>query len=110
MTWPFRRNRDADLDDEIRAHLEQAVRDRVERGESVDKARALARQEFGNIAIVKEVTREIWGSSVLYGIRPTDPATFAASAMLLGSLSLLAALVPAIGAGQVDPVVTLRAE
>ena len=35
-----------------------SVRDRVERGESRDVAEAAARREFGNVALVKEVTRE----------------------------------------------------
>jgi putative ABC transport system permease protein len=53
--------RDASLDDEIRAHLDMAVRDRIARGESPDAALAAARREFGNVAHVKEVTREMWG-------------------------------------------------
>src|SRR5215475_11402949 len=62
MSWFRKREwRDANLDDEIRAHLEMAVRDRVARGESPAAARAAARREFGNVGHVKEVTREMWG-------------------------------------------------
>ncbi len=50
-----------DLDEEIEAHLRMAVRDRVERGESPEQARAAAAKEFGNVPLVKDVTREIWG-------------------------------------------------
>jgi predicted permease len=53
--------KDRELDEEIRSHLEMAVRDRVERGESHHAAEAAARRELGNIALVKEVTREMWG-------------------------------------------------
>lgn len=63
MRWPWS-GRDADLralDEEIRAHLAMAVTDRVARGESPDQALAAARREFGNVGLVKEVTRELWG-------------------------------------------------
>src|ERR1700761_7306710 len=53
--------RDRDLDDEVRAHFEMAVRDRMARGESRPHAEAAARREFGNVGHVKEVTREMWG-------------------------------------------------
>src|SRR6476646_9797317 len=56
-----RPERDDDLDEEIRAHLEMAVRDRIARGESPDAARDAARREFCNVGHVKEVTREMWG-------------------------------------------------
>src|SRR5277367_4939346 len=38
-----------------------AVRDRVERGESLEQARAAVAKEFGNVPLVKDVTREAWG-------------------------------------------------
>ncbi len=53
--------RKRDLNEEIEAHLRMAVRDRVERGESVAEARAAAAKEFGNVMLVKDVTRETWG-------------------------------------------------
>src|SRR6266550_225977 len=43
--------RDDDLDDEIRQHLRMAAEDRGEEA---------ARREFGNVALIKEVTREMW--------------------------------------------------
>jgi len=78
MHWPlWRRRRDEELDEEIRAHLAMAARDRVERGEPEDEAQYHARNEFGNVALVKEVTREMWGwrwlerivQDVRYGVR-----------------------------------------
>jgi hypothetical protein len=56
-----RQRRDEELEEEIQAHLEMAKRDRMERGETDDEAQESARREFGNIGLVKEVTREMWG-------------------------------------------------
>ena len=49
------------LDEEIRTHLEMAVRDRMERGETRAEAEAAARREFGSVMVVKEVTRDLDG-------------------------------------------------
>src|SRR5262245_57804226 len=57
----WRQQREDELDAEIRSHLDEAIRDRIERGESPDEARANALREFGNVGLVKEVTREMWG-------------------------------------------------
>ena len=53
-------NRDEDVNDEIRAHLEMARQDRVDRGEDPVQAAANARREFGNVLQVEEKTREVW--------------------------------------------------
>jgi predicted permease len=57
--WPHRRQKD--LDNEIQSHLEMAVRDRVDRGESLQHASDAARRELGNAGLIKEVTRDQWG-------------------------------------------------
>ncbi|MGA8620927.1 MAG: ABC transporter permease [Candidatus Sulfotelmatobacter sp.] len=49
-------------------------------------------------------------SSLIYGVKPTDPLTFLAVAALLVAISLLASFFPAYRATRVDPVVALRYE
>src|SRR5882724_3870651 len=54
-----------DLDDEIQAHLFMAIQDRKDRGESEEDARSAAIREFGNVPLVKDVTRQMWGWNLL---------------------------------------------
>ncbi|MCL4178176.1 MAG: ABC transporter permease [Verrucomicrobia bacterium] len=49
-------------------------------------------------------------TSLLYGVRPIDPATFAAVSGLLLGVAVLASYLPARRAARVDPVVALRCE
>ena len=58
-----RRNRE--LQEEIDAHLQMAIADRVARGETEEMARQAAVREFGNILLVQDVTRQMWGQSWL---------------------------------------------
>lgn len=51
----------SDLDAEIESHIRMAVADRVERGEDPAQARSEVEREFGNSALVKDVTRDAWG-------------------------------------------------
>ena len=75
--WSRRRHREEELDAELRSHLEMAVRERVERGETPEDAEAAVRREFGNVGLIKEVTREMWGwawleqvlQDIRYGLR-----------------------------------------
>src|SRR5260370_31809238 len=63
--WPVsfwrRKKRETELNEEVRSHLEMAARERVEKGEEKEEAECAARREFGNVGLVKEVTRDIWG-------------------------------------------------
>ena len=49
-------------------------------------------------------------ASLVFGVRPTDPLTFATVALLLVSVGILANILPAYRATRIEPVSTLREE
>jgi putative ABC transport system permease protein len=49
-------------------------------------------------------------ASLLFEVRPTDPATFGAVALILISTALIACWIPARKASRVDPLIALRHE
>lgn len=59
--WSARNRRKDDLEEEIQAHLRMATKDRVDRGEKQTEAHTSALREFGNVALVEDVTRDTWG-------------------------------------------------
>src|ERR1700681_4199535 len=62
MRWlPGRQSKEQELEDEILAHLAIEVKRRIEDGETPEEAERSARRDFGNIGLVKEVTRSMWG-------------------------------------------------
>ena len=56
----LRRRMLEDLDQDIRDHIEQETQDNIERGMSPEAARHAALRKFGNVARIKEDTREVW--------------------------------------------------
>ena len=72
-----RRRRDADLDDEVRFHLEMMIDEFQRRGMSADEARAAARRHVGRTTQMKEEYRDQRGlpsietlfQDVRYGVR-----------------------------------------
>jgi predicted permease len=57
--------RKRELQEEIDAHLQMAIADRVARGETAETARQATAREFGNIPLVQDVTRDMWGHAWL---------------------------------------------
>ena len=55
------KDKDADLRDELRSHLDMAIADRVARGESPRDAESNARRQLGNLSQIQEATRDVWG-------------------------------------------------
>ncbi len=68
---------DQDLAEEMRLHLELRAEEKQAGGAAADEARAAARRRFGNVAQLRESSREAWGWTVLdslamdirYGLR-----------------------------------------
>jgi ABC-type antimicrobial peptide transport system permease subunit len=60
-------------------------------------------------ALAAEWTNDVL-SGVLFGVRPTDPASFLTAAALLAAVAVAACWLPARRAARLDPVAALREE
>jgi putative ABC transport system permease protein len=56
-----RKKREEELDAEVQSHLQMAARERSEGGTDKREAEQAVRREFGNVGLVKDVTRDVWG-------------------------------------------------
>ena len=56
-----RRQFDADLEEEMRLHLEMLQQEHLETGMKADEARAAARRRFGNVTALREMSRMALG-------------------------------------------------
>ena len=61
MHWWQKKQRNSDLERELQSDLELEEEEQRERGLSPKEAQSAAKRAFGNIALIKEQTREAWG-------------------------------------------------
>jgi putative ABC transport system permease protein len=85
-----------------------AAPDRVVRDVLSEGARLTALGIGIGLALALAASRAL--ESLLFSVRPTDPPTYAAVALTLAAVALLACYVPARRAARVDPMIALRAE
>ena len=104
--WKRRRRRDDDLAEELRGHLRLAIEERVARGESYAHAERAARREFGNLGVVSEVTREMWGGAWLERLMQ-DVRYGARTLRRSPAFSLVAGLTLALGIGATTAMFTI---
>jgi len=62
----------------------------------------------GGLTIAFTMNRVL--ASLLFGVRPSDPATIAGVVILMTGVGLMACYLPARSATRVDPMIVLREE
>jgi predicted permease len=65
MTFGRDASKQENLEQEIKTHLQMAKQDRIDRGASPREADSAACREFGNVALVENVTRDQWAQTWL---------------------------------------------
>jgi len=62
------------------------------------------------VGLLASLALSRWIEGLLFGVKPTDPATFTAVVATLLAVALIACLIPAHRATRLDPTSALRAE
>jgi len=60
MTSWWKKKKEDELEEEVRSHLQMATQEHAERGTKKEEAAYSAQREFGNVALIKETTRDVW--------------------------------------------------
>jgi putative ABC transport system permease protein len=98
--------RDDELDEELRADFEIEIEQLMRTGMTRAEAEASARRSFGNVTLVKEVTREMWGRGSLE--RFAQDLRFGARLLCKNpAFTLAVALSIALGVGSETAVFTV---
>lgn len=95
----FRRNRmDAELDEELRDHIDRQTEDNLARGMTAEEARLAALRGFGNPVALREQTRDKWSWSGME-LLLNDVRISARTLLRTPGFALIAILVIALGVG-----------
>jgi macrolide transport system ATP-binding/permease protein len=88
----------ANLEQDIRDHLERETQDNIDRGMSPEDARSAALRKFGNVARVKEETWEVW--SIVWLEQLLQDVRFGVRTLLRSpGLTIAAIMAIALGVG-----------
>jgi len=61
MSLWWKKQKEGELDEEVRSHLQMAAEEHVTRGEGQEDANRAARRDFGGVELVKETARDVQG-------------------------------------------------
>src|SRR5713226_7396123 len=61
INFVHRRRAERELAQEVESHLEEKIADLMDSGMSEREARQKANRDFGNVALYREISRDVWG-------------------------------------------------